>query len=187
MNTVDPSDFDIITRIHSGEKEQYRLLIERYTSLVFHVVHRYEGDKNMVTEMAHEIFLKAYERLDSFENNSAFSSWLYRLAQNYCIDHTRRKNYRNRLFSELSDDHSENMSADEPIPDDALEAEEQSNRLYQALNRIDENHSLPLLMKYRDGMSYEAIAEILKVSEGTLKVRVHRARKELKQLMEQSK
>jgi len=185
MESTDPSDTDIITRIRAGEKELYRLLMERYASLVLHVVSRFETDHNLKTEMAHDIFLKAYERLDSFKGNSAFSSWLYRLGQNHCLDHNRRKKHRNSLFTEMPDDHSAEIVDEASVPDDALDEAAASNRLRKALDKISDNCTVPLLMKYRDGMSYEAISKDLQVPVGALKVRVHRARKELKQHLEQ--
>lgn len=185
MKPVDLSDTEIISRILSGEKELYRVIMDRYASLVFNAVRRYEPDKNLSSEMAHEIFLKVYERLDTFQGNSAFSSWLYRLAHNHCLDQTRRKKFRNSLFIELPDEYSVELEDGEPAPDAGLDRESNTSRLQKALSKIDDNYSVPLLMKYRDGMSYEAISEDLNVPVGALKVRVHRARKELKQYLEQ--
>ncbi len=189
MNKVDTSDTEILSRILSGEKELYRIIMDRYASLVFHVVRRYVTDQNLMTERAHEIFLKAYERLDSFQGKSAFSSWLYRLAHNHCLDESRRAKHRNAFFSELPDEHAFGMMDGNPGTDAGMEAEsetdERTARLWKALARIDDNYTVPLLMKYRDGMSYEEISEDLDVPVGALKVRVHRARKELKTTMEQ--
>ncbi len=190
MKSVDLSDEEILSRILSGEKELYRIVMDRYASLVFHVVRRYEHDNNLMTERAHEIFLKAYERLDSFKGKSAFSSWLYRLAHNHCLDESRRRKHRNTFFTELpdEDDHVTAMKDGNPGPDDEMDAasvaDEQSARLWKALAVIDDNYAVPLLMKYRDGMSYEDISEDLNVPVGALKVRVHRARKELKSYLE---
>lgn len=188
MNKVDTSDTEILSRILSGEKELYRIIMDRYASLVFHVVRRYETDQNLMSERAHDIFLKAYERLDSFRGRSAFSSWLYRLAHNHCLDESRRERHRNTFFSEMPDDHVSGMEDGNPGPDAEIEAEsdadERTARLWKALARIDDSHSVPLLMKYRDGMSYEEISEDLNVPVGALKVRVHRARKELKTSLE---
>jgi RNA polymerase sigma-70 factor, ECF subfamily len=184
MTDTDLSDHEIVTRIYNGEKELYRNIMERYGSLVFHVVRKYEKDDHMVREMAHEIFLKAWERLESWKGNSAFSSWLFRLAQNHCIDRYRRKKQHDQLFADMPEDHSAVMTASNPSPDDGLLHNEQASRLRKALDKIKEEYALPLLMKYRDGMSYESISEALDVPIGALKVRVHRARKELKTQLE---
>lgn len=184
MDLANQSDSDILTRIANGDKELYRLIMDRHASLVFHVIYKYDNDPNRAVEMAHEIFLKAYERLPSFQGNSAFSSWLYRLAHNYCIDQSRKDKYRNTIFTELPDDHSGNLYAEEPAPDDGMITDEQTGQLQKALNKISDILSVPLLMKYRDGLSYEVMSEALNVPVGALKVRVHRARKELKKHLE---
>ncbi len=180
MNRLELSDTEILNKIRSGEKELFRIIMDRYASLVFHVVRRYETDDEAMKERAHEIFLKTWERKDSFRGDSEFSSWLYRLANNHCLDQTRRRKYKNAFFTELPEEFNEAMKDGNPGPDSAIEAGDRSAALWKALSRIGNDHAVPLLMKYRDGMSYEDISEDLGVPVGALKVRVHRARKLLK-------
>ncbi|MDG5767551.1 RNA polymerase sigma factor [Balneolales bacterium ANBcel1] len=183
MHSKNLSDFDLVTRVLGGEKELFRLLMERHHTLVFHVAQRFMPDPEQMAETAHEIFVKVYEQLESFENRSAFSSWVYGLARNHCIDKKRWENRHNRHYMELPHDHSRHLESTEPGPDEF--PDNSLNRLWKAIGRMGEHQSVPLLMKYRDGMSYQAISEALDVPVGALKVRVHRARKELKQFLEQ--
>lgn len=184
MDSVELTDNEIINRILNGEKDLYRLLMERYATLVFSMVRRFEKDNVLIEEMAHDVFIKTYERLNSFKGDSAFSSWLYRLTQNHCIDQTRRKKYKNTINYDPADDTLSRIPSGDSDPEDNIRAEEQSVRLWKALNNVNDSYVTPLLMKYRDGMSYEEISEILDVPVGALKVRVHRARKELKKNLE---
>lgn len=184
MNRVELTDTEILNRIRSGDKELFRIIMDRYAPLVFHVVRRYETDNEAMNERAHEIFLKTYERMDSFRGKSEFSSWLYRLAHNHCLDQNRRRNYHNAFFSELPGEFHEGMKDGNPAPDSAIEADDRSQALWKALSRIGDDYAVPLLMKYRDGMSYEDISEDLNVPVSALKVRVHRARKHLKNYLE---
>ncbi len=186
MHSTDLSDKEIITRILDGEKELYLVLMKRHHSLVFYVAQQFhQNGQEQVSEIAHEIFVKAYEQLASYENRSAFSSWLYRLARNYCIDKIRRNKRHNLTYLEMPGEYSDHMATDEPDPGENLSESESAAKLQKGLEKIGEQYSVPLLMKYRDGMSYDAISNALDISEGALKVRVHRARKELKQYMEQ--
>lgn len=193
MKTVDPSDSEILARISNGEREMYRLIMERYGSLVFNVAGKYETDKNQIVERAHEIFVKAYERLGSFRGKSAFSSWLYRLANNHCLDAYRRRKHRNAFFTDFPEEQVIDLKDDNPGPDADAEATLDAGsdtagpsvQFWEALTRINDTYSVPLLMKYRDGLSYEEISRNLNVPVGALKVRVHRARKELKSMMEE--
>ena len=184
MNRVETPDMDILERIRNGEKELFRVIMDRYASLVFHVVRRYETDDEAMRERAHEIFLKTYERLGSFQGRSEFSSWLYRLAHNHCLDQTRRRSQYNAFFAELPGEFHEGMADADPGPDPSLDTGDRAGALWKAMQRIGDDYSVPLLMKYRDGMSYEDISEELNVPVGALKVRVHRARKQLKTYLE---
>jgi RNA polymerase sigma-70 factor, ECF subfamily len=184
MNRLEMSDTEILDRIRGGEKELFRVIMDRYASLVFHVVRRYESDNEAMQERAHEIFLKTWERMESFRGESEFSSWLYRLAHNHCLDQHRRRTHHNEFFTELPGDFREEMKDTNPGPDSILETGDRAEALWKALRLVGDDYAVPLLMKYRDGMSYEDISEDLNVPVGALKVRVHRARRQLKQHLE---
>ncbi|MBP3191385.1 RNA polymerase sigma factor [Natronogracilivirga saccharolytica] len=185
MKSNDLPDPEIINRILDGEKELYRVIIQRYTTLVLHVVRRYETDTQQSEEMAHDVFLKVYERLGQFRGNAAFSSWIYRLAHNHCLDQTRRNKYRQTIYTEMPDHNTKDMEDLSASADKAILAEDTSAILEWAMGKISDKYIVPLLMKYRDGFSYDEISRDLKVPVGALKVRVHRARKELKNYLEQ--
>jgi len=178
------SDKELVDEIVSGNKEKYRLIVERYSPMIFHIVRSFEKNEEEVSELGQQIFVKAYEKLDSFDGKSAFSSWLYSVARYHCLDHAKNVRRKNRRFSEYDDDFEEQMASGEYLPDSGLEAVELRNKLTFALDKISREYSEPLLMKYRDGMAYEDMSERLGVSVPALKVRVHRARKELKYWIE---
>ena len=185
MKSSDLPDVEIINRILDGDKELYRVIMKRYTTLVFHVVRRYETDAQLSAEMAHDVFLKVYERLDQYRGNAAFSSWVYRLAHNHCLDQSRRKKHRQTIYTEMPDHNTSDMADSSASADQMVLTEDTSNILEWAMGKISDEYIVPLLMKYRDGMSYDEISRDLHVPVGALKVRVHRARKELKNYLEQ--
>ena len=174
------SDNELIDEILAGRKEKYRLIVERYSPMIFHIVRKFEKNENQVKELGQQIFVKTYEKLNSFSGKSAFSSWLYSIAKYHCMDYAKNIRRENRRFSEFDYDFEERITASDELPDSGLEAVEMRNKLNFALDKISNDYSEPLLLKYRDGMSYEDISEKLGVSVSALKVRVHRARKELK-------
>ncbi len=177
-------EFRLIERILKGKQDLYETLVERYSSMVFHVVRRFEKDPDEVEELAQEIFVKAYEKLRQFNENSKFSTWLYSIAMNHCRDYAknvRRKNYR---ISEMEPGFLDSNFTEQQTPHLKMEIKEWGNLLKQSLLKLSEDYSRPFLMKYRDGMSYKTMSEETGVSESALKVRVHRARKELKTLLE---
>lgn len=134
--------------------------------------------------MVQEIFVKAYTKLDSFENRAKFSTWIYSLALNYCRDYAKNIRRNNSRFSDLEESFIDGRPSDELQPDEMMEQEEAEGALFQAIENLSVEQSEPLLMKYRDGMSYKAISEQTGLSESALKVRVHRARQELKRSLD---
>ncbi|MEX1010668.1 MAG: RNA polymerase sigma factor [Balneolaceae bacterium] len=182
---VTQTDENIVKCVLEGEREAYRTLVDRYSPMVFHVVYSFERDPDEADELSQQIFVKAYEKLELFEYRSRFSSWLYSLAMNHCRDYTRSTHYRNRRFSDLSPEAEEKLLGEsEETPYSELETREQIELLNGALGKLKSEYAEPFLLKYRDGMRYEAISERLGVGVGALKVRVHRAKKELKEIIQ---
>lgn len=184
MSSCELNDLQVIEEINNGRKEQFRLIMDRYAPVVFHVVRRFEKDEVAVKEMAHEIFLKVYEKLNSFKGDSAFSSWLYMVALNYCRDNSRREQRRNRDTEELNEEIMDNSGSGQDNPESSLINSEMVELLNSSVEQLSPDYALPLTLKYREGLSYEAMSELLNVSVSALKVRIHRARNELKKIME---
>lgn len=174
------SEHDIISEILDGERELYRILIDRYSPMIFHLVRSYEPNEEEVKGMVQAIFVKAYTKLDTFEKRSKFSTWIYSLALNYCRDYAKNIRRKNSRFSELSSSFIDSRKSDDLLPDQLIETEDRINVMLEELEKLPSEQSEPLLMKYRDGMSYKAMSEETGVSVSALKVRVYRAREELK-------
>jgi RNA polymerase sigma-70 factor, ECF subfamily len=183
-NERNKSDNRLIQGVLSGEKHLFSELINRNASMVFHIVRRFEKDPDESEELAQQIFVKAYEKLNSFNENAKFSTWLYRLAMNHCMDYAKNIRRQNQRFSELEEDFSETVPSEQQTPYLKLEMKEWKRVLELALGKLSNNYSEPFLMKYRDGLSYQVMAEQTGLTVSALKVRVHRARKELKDLLQ---
>lgn len=179
-------ELELVDNVLKGQTQYYREIIDRYSPMVFHVVRGFIKDEDEVEELAQQIFVKTYEKLDSFDGKSKFSSWLYMIAKNHCRDYVKNIRRKNRRFSEM-DSRELQLQADminEETPDQNIIKDEWGQMLEKALGKINPENAEVFLMKYRDEMSYKAISKRLNVTVSALKVRVHRARKELKQVME---
>lgn len=182
---LENDEIRLIDEILTGNRNRYKILIDRYSPMVFHIVLGFEKDREEAAELAQQIFVKTYENLAAFKGRSKFSSWLYSLAINHCRDYVKNIRRRTARFGELDEGFIDNHLHSSSDPEKNLEARESGNRLHRSLDRMSEEYAEPLLMKYRDGLSYEVMSERLGVSVSALKVRVHRARKELKIMMEE--
>ena len=177
-------EYLLIEKILEGKQDLYKILVERYSSMVFHVVRRFEKDSDEVEELAQEIFVKAYEKLRQFNENSKFSTWLYTIAMNHCRDYAKNVRRKNHRISEMDSGFLDSNYTEQQTPHLKMEIKEWGQLLMKSLIQLSDDYSEPFLMKYRDGMSYKTMSEETGVSESALKVRVHRARKELKILLE---
>ncbi|MDY6868887.1 MAG: RNA polymerase sigma factor [Chloroflexota bacterium] len=173
----------LIQQILEGDKNKYRKIVDRYAPIVFHVVRGFVNDEETVQELAQQVFVKTYEKLESFNYKSKFSSWLYMIAKNHCRDYSKNVRRKNRYFSEMEAHELEPKMEGDHYADQEIEKLEERVVLQRALYEINPEYAEAFLMKYRDGMTYKVMAERLNASVSALKVRVHRARKELQQII----
>ncbi|MGM0546671.1 MAG: RNA polymerase sigma factor [Bacteroidota bacterium] len=179
MDDSKEKEFAIINDILTGQRDRYRLLVDQYAPMVFSIVEKFVNRGAEKEELAQQIFVKAYERLESFNQQSKFSSWLYTLARNHCLDYAKNIRRSNKDFSQMGKAELEEKMKVEDPPDRNLESKEWKEILERALSMIKPIYAEAFVMKYRDNMTYKAMAKRLDVTESALKVRVHRARKEL--------
>jgi len=177
-------ELQLVEDICNGKREHYRILVDRYAPMVFNVVNRFVDNENDAEELAQEIFVKTYERLSSFKGNSKFSSWLYMIAMNHCRDYSKNVRRQNTRFSEMNDHDLQRHLEYSDMPDQDIERSEWLDLLREALDNITQDYAEAFIMKYNNGMSYKSMAKRLDVSVSALKVRVYRAKKELKTYIE---
>lgn len=179
------SDSEIVSKILSGDRDLYRRLVDSCSPMIFHLVRSFEKNEEEVKGMVQDIFVKAYTKLDLFDNRAKFSTWIYSIALNYCRDYAKNIRRNNSRFSDLGEDFIDGQASDFAGPDVSLEQQETEGALLRAIEKLPPEQADPLLMKYRDGMSYKTISEQTGISVSALKVRVHRARHELKRNLEE--
>jgi RNA polymerase sigma-70 factor, ECF subfamily len=180
-------EYRLIEEIRNGKTDQYRIIIDRYSPMVFHIVRGFEKDADEVKELAQQIFVKAFEKLDRFHHESKFSSWLYSISMNHCRDYAKNIRRSNNRFSEMEEGYLDSVMIESSNPQKDLIKKQSIDQLYRGIDKLKEEYSEPLLMKYRDGLSYKVMSDRLGVSVSALKVRVHRAREELKSIVENNR
>lgn len=178
MTDQKPDGF-YVRRVREGTREAFRPLIERYEGMVYGLVNRFSDRSSEREDLAQEIFIRAYERLDQLEDPSRFSSWLYAMTLNHCRDYAKNIRRQTYVMSETEEEEDGRPGPGSSVLD-RLVTEEANDRLWDALEELDPKYLVPLLLKYRDGLSYAVISDQLEVSVSALRVRVHRARKRLR-------
>jgi len=174
----------LVEDILEGDRDRYRTLVDRYAPMVFSVVNEFVDSENDAEELAQEIFVKTYERLSSFKGQSKFSSWLYMIAKNHCRDYAKNVRRKNKRLSDIDKNELDNQLENSDPPDREMERRQWIGVLKEGLDSINKDYAEAFLMKYDNDMTYKAMSKRLDVSVSALKVRVYRAKKELKTFFE---
>jgi RNA polymerase sigma-70 factor (ECF subfamily) len=178
-------DRRLITECLSGQTAAFGELVKRYQDRLYNVVLRLVNNPDDAQDVVQDALINAYQNLAAFKGESAFFTWLYRIAINAGMSHRRKS----RGMLRLEGGPSGGVGVDPPDeslhnqPCDALERAEEEAQLRRAMNQLSKEHNTILVLKDFDGRKYEEIAEILGVPIGTVRSRLHRARLELKMLL----
>lgn len=176
------ADIELVKQTLQGNEEGFEKLVKRYQDKVYTLCYRYSGNDEDAYDLAQEAFIKAYRSLGTFKGSSRFSTWLYRITTNVCLDEIRRKKRRIQVQSldqpvEGADGEMARIVLDDNLPIDALyEQQEQVQYIQSLLMQMKPEHRMVLLLKDIMEFSYEEIAQMLNISSGTIKSRLSRAR-----------
>ncbi len=171
-------DWAIVQRIQSGEKEAFGVLVARYQFRVARLVRRYIQDEAEIFDVVQEVFIRAFKALDHFRGESAFYSWLYRIAINTAKNHLITQG---RRVPDLDIDYEETQSV---LPgDSSLETpetlslrDETESVILRVVSELPEELQTVLVLREVTGLSYEDIARLTETPVGTVRSRLHRAR-----------
>ncbi|MCQ1531357.1 RNA polymerase sigma factor [Lutispora saccharofermentans] len=178
-------DEELIELIINGNTELYAELIERYKNKVYSTAYSYTRDYEEAKDLTQEIFIKVYNNLSGFQNKAQFSTYLYRVAVNRCIDWTRRK--RPKTISILTCQDDENVDIYDFIadydsnPEEILLRQENMDFIRREVNNLPEIYSTVMIMYYFQEFSPQEISDILGVPRKTIDTRLFRARNLIKE------
>ena len=169
---------DILRRAQQGDSEAFRLLVEAYQTQVYRLALRMCGEA-AADDVTQEAFLAAWRALPEFRGTCRFSTWLYRLTTNAAIDCLRREK-RHRGTDDLD---GVELPDGGDTPQETAERSETRNAVRAALCQLTDEHREVLLLRYMQELDYGEIARALRISEGTVKSRINRAKARLKELL----
>lgn len=177
-------DRQLIAECLKGRTESFSELVRRYQDRLYNAVFRILGSAEDAQDVVQEAFLNAYLALDGFKGDSRFYTWLYRIAMNQAISWKRRRRVILPLETRQSEDAQPLDQSEFSRPLEAAERAEEEKNLQAALNQLSTEHRMVLVLKDIESMKYEEIAEALRVPIGTVRSRIHRARVELREILE---
>lgn len=176
------SDETLITLFQSGEKQVYRILVERYQERIRNLLYSIFHEQDFIDDLAQEVFIKAYQALQFFRFESSFYTWLYRIAVNKSRDELRRRKLR-RFFSfqALDEGVAQDLELKMSTPPENHDAQE---LVSMGLKLLPEKFRTAIILKDIEGMSYEEIADIMQCELGTVKSRLSRGRTMLRKAIQ---
>ena len=185
--TPPPADEkELVERFQNGEKEVFNELVIKYQGKIYNLVYKYVSNSETARDLSQEIFIKAFRALPHFKRQSAFYSWLYRIAINLCIDFIRQQKRGQPLsFEDLTTGRNDEVAFNDvsPLPPDQLEAKELGHIIGQAVQQLPPKQQHVFNLRYHDGLQLKEIAAQLDRSEGTIKAHLHHAHKRLQTLL----
>ena len=177
------SDNYYIEKVLNNDVSAYSSLIDKHKEMVYTIAFRILRNREDAEETAQDTFMKAYQSLDKFRQESKFSTWLYRIVYNTAISKTRKKKIQT---IDLDDKMEKNFSEDE-IRDDVnkLDFDEQKILINKVIGKLSEEDSMLITLYYFEENTTEEIAEITGLSQSNVKVRLHRVRKRMYEEIQQ--
>ena len=180
-------DLKTIRRCKRGEEDAFREILERYRGPIYNLCYRMTRNAEDARDMGQEVFIKVFSLLDRFDENYAFSSWLFRIATNHCIDHLRRNRLRflslDGGVGQDGEEYELQLPAGGPEPDTVLQRKEALARLDEVISELPPHYRAITLLRHDQQLSYDEIAEALHLPLGTVKARIHRARNLIQQML----
>ena len=175
------SDLALVRRVKKGEYSAFDLLVLKYQSRVIAISTKYVKDIQLAEDIAQESFFKAYKSIDSFREESAFYTWLYRITANTAINYLSSKKRKSELLeADVSNREGESIDIfDIPggeSPEDILNANSLREDIFKNMSNLPEEIRTAVTLREFEGLSYEEIAEILGCPLGTVRSRIFRGR-----------
>ena len=180
-----PSE-DLMLQIAKGDEHAFEILVERHQASLLNLIYRFIGDRTKSQDVAQEVFLRVWQGVRDYSPKAKFTTWLYRIAANLCLNELKASRRKKWLqFFQVDTDEQKagenDLSDSSPSPEDLLLSRERGREIANALQSLPENQRMALILKRYDDLSYEEIARILNCSVAAVESLLVRAKKNLQE------
>ncbi len=175
IEQAEPEDDRLVAKAQAGDRSAFSELVRRHQTVVYRVCYGVLGNLEDAEDAAQEAFLRAYDKLCSFQGHSSFRTWMLRLAVNLSL------NYRTRRKTDLP--LLDGQATSDPGPEAQAIRSDDTARLHTALQQLQPGHRAAVVLRDLEGIGFREIGELLEVPEGTARVWAYRGRQRLKDLL----
>lgn len=180
----------LVRLAREGEREAFAELVGLYQDKLYHLAYRMLYQAQEAEDIVQETFLRVYANLHRYDETQKFSTWIFRIATNLCIDRIRKRKANFSLDAELSDGEGSDwysmLPGDEPTPESRLMLTETQEQIRSAIDGLPEKYRAIVILRYLHDLSLQEIGEIMGMPVTTIKTRVHRGREALRNKLELS-
>ena len=182
-------DWAIVQRVQNGEVSAFNQLVQKYRQSLFSIIYNMTGNREDATDITQEVFIKAFQSINRFRGQASFYTWIYRIAVNSSVTFIKKAkkqrfiNYETIDETLVSSEILEYFTAKTKTEKGALLTELQE-KLNEALQKLSPKHRLVVILHEVEGMNHKSIADIMKTSEGTVRSRLHYAKKMLQSFLQ---
>ena len=190
LDNQTPSE-ELVARVAEGDEYAFQILVNRHQTSVLNLIYRFMGDRLKSEDLAQETFLQVWRSAKTYQRKSKFTTWLYRICTNLCLNEiksARRKKWL-QFFKNTPDSkqpENEDLLDESPNPEDLLLAQERNQQITNALQSLPENQRIALILKRYDDLSYEEISRVLGCSIAAVESLLVRAKRTLQKKLEKS-
>jgi len=177
---------ELIKKAQCGDLRAFEQLVQEHYTKIYNIALGLTGSPHDAEDAAQNVLIKLHNSIGSFKFQSKFSTWVYRITTNVCLDEARKKKRsKTSAMADMDDSLYETPSKDSS-PEEHYISAEKRNALYKGISQLKKEHKQIIILRDINGFSYSEIAEITKCSEGTVKSRISRARSSLKDILTES-
>ncbi|MEM1326327.1 MAG: sigma-70 family RNA polymerase sigma factor [Bacteroidota bacterium] len=183
------NDYNLVQAAISGNQKAYAELMNRYRTSVFHTMLKMVHNTEDANDLTIEAFGKAFRKLTSYAPHYAFSTWLFRIAINNCIDHIRKKRLQVLSIDDPIDagsdqDYSNNLRSESMNPEEQYMNQQKIQMMRMVMNQLNDKYRLMIELRYFEELSYDEIARELSIPLGTVKAQLFRAKEMMYELLQ---
>lgn len=182
------NEFELIQQLRSGDEQAFKFLVETYQDMVFNTALGIVQNAEDAEDVAQEVFIKVFRSIDTFKGESKLSTWIYRITTSSALDLVRGKKSKKRFafLQRLFGDGNEPLHEvpDFHHPGVALDQKENAARLFKAIDQLPESQKIAFTLHKLESLSYQEISEIMRTSVSAVESLMHRARQNLKKILE---
>lgn len=172
----------------AGDRRAFSELVDMYKDKIYYLGYRMLGNVHEAEDIVQETFLRVFTNLERYDLAQKFSTWIYRIATNLCIDRLRKRKANYSLDAEVEGgegiDYYATLRSNDPLPEDSLMLSETQQTIRRAIDQLPEKYKAVVILRYLHDMSLQEIGEALDMPVTTVKTRVHRGREFLRKKLD---